>query len=350
MSYFSPFFSLIVPVFNLEAFLTDCLTSILTQSYQNFEVIIVNDGSLDNSQKIIDDYCNNDKRFVSYQQENLGVSAARNLGLQHAKGEWIWFIDGDDYIHDKALDWIASISTDKKSLDCLTFKYHTTHQRYTPPLSELISPDIEVSEYNCRLDEEFQLALQDAPIGVWCLCFRRQFYRGLLFDESINQSEDTLFALNIMFKANKIVHASAKPYYYYQRPSSASKTIDLEHIRENLKFVDYVVKLSYREPRGASYLLTMLCRTYIPDTMRMIFIIKDLHQRREAFASVCSSIIKLGKDGLIPKEYSYMSTISKSKSYCHAYLRFHVFFLFCSYINRHPRILKIFRQIFLIES
>ena len=90
--------SVIVPVYNCEKYLKKCLTSILNQSYNNIEVLVVNDGSSDNSQKIIDGIAASDFRIKAWQQPNQGVAAARNYALNNAIGDYYLFVDGDDYI------------------------------------------------------------------------------------------------------------------------------------------------------------------------------------------------------------------------------------------------------------
>lgn len=93
-----PLISVIVPVYNVEKFLSRCLNSILAQTYNNLEVILVDDGSTDNSGKICDDYALKDKRIRVIHKQNGGVSSARNMALSVAKGEYIGFVDSDDYI------------------------------------------------------------------------------------------------------------------------------------------------------------------------------------------------------------------------------------------------------------
>ena len=98
-------FSIIVPVYNVEKYLEKCLESILNQTFKDFEAIIVNDGSTDNSQEIIDKYVNKDQKiFKSFKKENGGLSDARNFGIERAKGEYIVFLDSDDYIDENLLN------------------------------------------------------------------------------------------------------------------------------------------------------------------------------------------------------------------------------------------------------
>ena len=91
-------FSIVIPVYNVEKYIDKCLKSIINQTYDNFEVIVVNDGSPDNSQVIIDKYVKKDKRFKSYEKKNGGLSDARNYGLEYISGDYLLFIDSDDNI------------------------------------------------------------------------------------------------------------------------------------------------------------------------------------------------------------------------------------------------------------
>ena len=93
-----PIISIIVPVYNTEAYLRRCLESILTQTFTDFECILIDDGSLDNCPMICDEYATKDNRIIVIHQKNSGVSIARNIGLNVAKGEWINFVDSDDWL------------------------------------------------------------------------------------------------------------------------------------------------------------------------------------------------------------------------------------------------------------
>lgn len=120
-------FSLIVPVYNVEKYLDKCLKSIADQSYKDFEVIIVNDGSPDNSQEIINKYVNEDSRFKAYIKENGGLSDARNFGVTKAQGEYLLFIDSDDYIEH---DLLSSISAVCDGNDIIKFNITLVDEEY----------------------------------------------------------------------------------------------------------------------------------------------------------------------------------------------------------------------------
>ena len=96
--------SLIIPVYNIAQYLPRCLDSIINQNYKNLEIIVVNDGSTDTSREVIDDYCNKDSRIIAIHKENGGVSTARLAGISAATGDYIGFVDGDDYVEPDMFD------------------------------------------------------------------------------------------------------------------------------------------------------------------------------------------------------------------------------------------------------
>ena len=104
-----PQISVIVPVYNVEKYLTQCIESILSQTYQEFELLLIDDGSEDNSGSICDHYSNIDSRVHVFHKENGGVSSARNMGIEHAKGEWVCFVDSDDWIDKDTFEYITGL-------------------------------------------------------------------------------------------------------------------------------------------------------------------------------------------------------------------------------------------------
>ena len=116
--------SIIVPIFNVENYLEFCLDSISKQLYDNLEVLLINDGSTDNSVKIAKHYVKNDSRFILYNKENGGSSSARNFGLDRINGEFICFIDSDDYISENFIsDFITTFTTILCLYICIHFPF-----------------------------------------------------------------------------------------------------------------------------------------------------------------------------------------------------------------------------------
>ena len=119
--------SIIVPVYNTELYLEECLSSILNQTYDNYEVIIIDDGSIDNSYKICQRYCKKDNRFIYIKQKNSGVSAARNKAISCVNGDIIIFLDSDDYLNYSALEIIVNEFND---YDLLCYAYSNIYKNY----------------------------------------------------------------------------------------------------------------------------------------------------------------------------------------------------------------------------
>lgn len=109
-----PFFSIVVPMYNCEKYIEECLLSICRQKYNNYEVIVINDGSTDNSAMIVEQLSMNDKRIKLFCQENAGVASARNMGISNSNGSYIIFLDGDDLLVENSLDLVSHYLPIKK--------------------------------------------------------------------------------------------------------------------------------------------------------------------------------------------------------------------------------------------
>lgn len=185
--------SIIVPVYNSEKTLCRCVDSILAQTYQNFELILIDDGSIDQSGKICDDYVRLDSRVRVFHKKNGGVSAARNVGLDNAKGTWLTFIDSDDYIQENYLSYMideASSSVDLiiGSSFAINNSFHslTTCGCVPKGLYEIKSSVIE----NALPHTEFK-----AP---WGKLFKKRLTEGVRFNIRMKVGEDVHFMLQYL--------------------------------------------------------------------------------------------------------------------------------------------------------
>lgn len=214
-----PKLSIIVPVYNVEPFLRRCLDSILSQNYKDFEVIVIDDGSPDNCGAIIDEYARQDDRIIAIHQQNKGVSAARNAGLRIARGEYVGFVDPDDWLdgfnYSKMIQYTEQFDVE---IICSGWIDAIQHQ-YTQHL---------VTDTVCILDgKSFAEKIFDMPrtiVGSTCL-MNKIFKRDLIergFDESICVYEDAKFLIHY---CKKIVRALLIPEYTcykYHRDESLS--------------------------------------------------------------------------------------------------------------------------------
>jgi len=217
-----PAISVIVPVYNVEAYLDNCINTILKQSFKDFELILVDDGSEDNSLSICEKYQELDARIIVLKQANKGVSEARNKGLAVAKGNYLLFVDGDDYLHEQMLEQLYTL-TEQAQADLAICGFKVT--------SSLKEPFKGISNANTLTltkEEALQNFLYPKKlnfgISIWNKLFRRSCVEDLHFDSQLQMNEDKYFLSQALCKASSVLYTSEILYFYYQRPDSVSKS------------------------------------------------------------------------------------------------------------------------------
>lgn len=192
-----PFISIIVPVYNVEKYLHKCIDSILNQTFSNFELLLIDDGSLDNSGKICDEYANIDKRIKVYHKKNEGVSTARNLGLKIASGEWVSFIDSDDWIEP---NYCSELISHTNNSDLV---YFTATHHYTNDFKSVAIPKQCICQ-NREDIEELILLFKKNTLNydffgyTWNKIFKKNIIAkyNVHFTENLSIREDEIFTAN----------------------------------------------------------------------------------------------------------------------------------------------------------
>ena len=248
--------SVIVPVYNVEKYLNCCLDSILTQSFTDFELLLIDDGSTDSSGKICDDYAKRDSRIRVFHKENGGVSAARNLGLDNARGEWIAFVDSDDSISECFLKNMIKYATD--DTDIIVTR-------------AIIKENLLSSEYVNRL------LRKSVPVELWGKLIRKNvIVSALEIPREIYYGEDMIANIAIGLNAKrKIVCVNNQDYNYRTNQESVTYHRKVSLSYEEM-FLDIVEKLLHTDKdlyknglnclKIASIELLVVCRVRIPYT------------------------------------------------------------------------------------
>ena len=216
----TPLISVIVPVYNVEKYLPDCIDSILAQTYQNLEIILIDDGSPDNCGKICDGYAEKDSRIKVIHKENGGVSSARNAGLDAASGEYVGFVDSDDIIAPTMYEELYGelLRTDSDVSICKMRRVRSDLD-CTPASNENIKR-IEMT----REEAISEMIIIRAFSGSLCnKLFKAELVQDMRLDESIAAAEDLLFATQIILNAKKVIFFSKELYYYFVRQGSATR-------------------------------------------------------------------------------------------------------------------------------
>lgn len=239
--------SIIIPVYNVEKYLPKCIDSVVNQTYKNLKIILVDDGSTDNSASVCDEYAKRDERISVIHKENRGASEARNTGLrevrQNGGGGYIYFMDADDYIEnnlvDRCVDTIKS-----RQCDAVVFNFVYENEEGTPILRSNYKPAIYCQESVAKRYKNISSVIMCNKKSGWSTVVR--FYKAdvindnkLLFPESkIIYGEDLLFAMKTTVYQRKIVVIKEILYHYLRRESS------LMHSRKNIDFEQTVALCS----------------------------------------------------------------------------------------------------------
>lgn len=210
--------SIIIPVYNSEETLKKCIESVINQTYKNIEILVINDGSKDKSLKIINEYKNKDKRIKIINQENKGVSGARNTGINNATGDYITFIDSDDYIKPNLVKDTIKIFKEYEC-DVVRNNYVLSYE------NGKIQSRHEMYEENriINITEKKEELIQNILLGKvqsysWLLTIKRNILNenNLKFDEDVFFMEDIIFLIRLIFFIKNIYFVSEPNYFYYQ--------------------------------------------------------------------------------------------------------------------------------------
>lgn len=211
--------SVIVPVYNSEKYLEKCIGSILNQTYENLELILIDDGSKDNSGLICDKYAAFDKRVKVIHKENAGVSSARNQGVDCASGEYIAFVDSDDWLEESTFQILIDLLKYKNS-DMVVSNVYFRNEK------EVCSIGIPANEHTYSPEEANQLLLKfQFSSSLWLCLYSRKLIKGNYLNESIHFWEDLEYQYRIISKANNIV-VNNTPLYHYREGSITHSTLN----------------------------------------------------------------------------------------------------------------------------
>lgn len=226
-----PIFSVVIPVYNVDKYLSRCLTSVLSQSFKNFEVICINDGSTDKSLAILNEYAEKDSRFKVISQANQGQGVARNNGIDLANGEYIVFVDPDDFIDSSSLEIIYD-KFKQTNVDIVQFDYVSCKENGEFCRNEVFNNQLK-KYFHCLVkDNEIynwskfpKNNLQDMWMSVWNKAYKTDFIKSNNIRMAPNKNgEDHIFSISANLLANKILYLNKPLYYYRTRVDSAVNT------------------------------------------------------------------------------------------------------------------------------
>lgn len=226
-------FSIIIPVYNVEEYLQDCLESVLNQSFADWEAICVDDGSTDGSLALLEQFAERDKRMKVVRQANAGTAAARNTGMKAASGDYIFFLDSDDWLESNALQAIADNLNGEDVLCFSGRRYFESEKAFRP------ADHLQEKRYENGMDYYNENALLNRDFAFVCVVLRvyeRAFVveNNLFFDEDVSY-EDNLWVPIVLSHAQTVTVISDALYVYRVREGSKMQEVSLKRKKDLMK-------------------------------------------------------------------------------------------------------------------
>ncbi len=238
-----PYFSIVIPVYNAEKYLTECIDSIIGQTYKNLELICVNDGSTDHSLGILQKYQKEDRRIYIINQSKSGPSSARNAGLDIAKGRFVWFVDADDYIERRACEQLYQIDQ-QQNLDVIIFGAYIFPLRFRPPLGLRKTLTTRNKLYHAFTPEVLFIEPGSRPF-LWNKIYRLSYLNkyNLRFEKTISVGGDHAFQFIAFPRATRFAFIADKLYHYrWMREGSITsiyKNAQEQRFKQHLHFAKH---------------------------------------------------------------------------------------------------------------
>ena len=273
--------SIVVPIYNMEKYLDKCINSIINQTYKNIEIILVDDGSTDKSSKIINKYKKLDKRIKAYYKKNGGLSDARNYGIDKATGEYIGFIDSDDYIEKNMYETLYN-NIIKYNADISVVGFNVVYE------STDIKNRVEYQEVTDKLEiynrkEAFDLLFDANKFGnfAWNKLYKKELFKNIKYP-LCKKMEDLGTTYKLVEISNKIVYEPLKLYNYFQRSGSIMNNKDLKFMKDIYllsyeRFIYYDNKYGFNIDNHNNMISTLLfIYSYVEDEDKLY---KDILKR-----------------------------------------------------------------------
>lgn len=219
-----PKISIIVPVYNVEQYIKRCVESILKQTITNFELILINDGSSDNSGQLCDELSCKDTRIRVLHISNGGVSNARNLGIQSSRGEWISFIDSDDFVTE---DYLETLLQPVETDEAIGFSIGKLHHIQNGVVTPFQKTTCEVNVWDTEQTLKELLTTEKTSFFPVAKLFRKSLIQGHKFNSQYHLAEDALFLTELLLQTNcKTVFIDKSIYFYDHREGSATTSVN----------------------------------------------------------------------------------------------------------------------------
>lgn len=294
--------SVVIPVFNAQDYLKQCLDSILSQTYRNIEVIVVDNYSTDSSFSICEEYRKRDDRIVVLRETKKGCSAVRNAGMKHVKGKYLCFLDSDDWMDSEAIEKCVT-EIEKNNTDLVMYSYVREYGNRSAN-RQLFDRDIIIEKDEIRRtlrrrliglygDELKHPELADSFSTAWAKLYRTDYAKTIEFvdNQYIGTNEDGLYNLDYFLLSERISYIN-QFYYHYRKPNNdrtATSNYNIDRIDRWQHMIGEIRKRTdLNDPIEAAALQNRICLSIIGQTMNIVRSKQSLRQKKKVISDLLS--------------------------------------------------------------
>lgn len=329
MEKYTDLISIIIPVYNVEKYIDRCLSSVINQIYKNIEIIVVNDGSTDNSENICKKYAEEDKRIVLTNQSNKGLSAARNAGLEAAKGKYVMFVDSDDYVEENYVfhPYHKLIETDS---DIVEFNYRVCYKNGE---KEILINDHEFTVYGIDiLRYNLQGRISDRS---WNKLYKKELFNEIKFPEGeIYEEVGTTF---LLLKQARSYAFIPDVFYNYRSRNGSIAHDDEKYLNEQLY---QQVKNKYEFLRDLNGIEKDLDVYYFYSLLEYCNKVCILSDEKDKVKQLCNEIIKLSKTYNPKLSFKQIVCIMAMKTNVYLYRFINIMYAKIKYYTTNKRYIR----------
>lgn len=252
--------SLIIPVFSTEKYLEACLLSAVNQTYGDLEIICIDDGSTDRSGEIVDEFAERDKRIIAVHQKNHGESHARNQGLKIATGDYIAFMDCDDWIDSQMYETLVDV-LEKNNVDLVASSWYKDSENESRKMENRLKASTEKIDRKQLMKYVYRRDDYQGFAYIWNKLYKREVIysednnQPILFDENLKIGGDVLYVAEVLLKTKKAIYVDQAFYHYRQRSASGCHTNDIGKRLDWLKAYEIIIEKFKKENIGEDILI-----------------------------------------------------------------------------------------------
>lgn len=242
--------TIVIPVYKVEQYLNECVQSIVEQTYENIEIILVDDGSPDNCPIMCDEWAKKDCRIKVIHKKNGGVSSARNVGIETATGEWILFTDADDKLYRNALEKIINLEIE--TVDMVIANYTRNKNKsemFSCKTSIVENKEIAQSIFDYKFAYSNLKEVMNVKVSLFTSCWGKFYKKQILIDSKIKfskelkLSEDAIFNFEYVSNVKDVLLLDECIYYYRPNANSVTSTYSIKHFESNIFLIEYLLNL-----------------------------------------------------------------------------------------------------------